>query len=727
MNRKTIIILLALIVSSCSVWENFTTYFNIYFNASKIFDDVEEQMALQIKDRFEFRQIDMPQNLKQQLNKVIEKCSKILQFHSESGYVDDALLMIGKSFYYQKEYSKAFRKFSELAARENSPYALESQLWLGKTELQLRNFEVGFNILEELKKSALLQERPEIGAESAITQVSYLINRENYVTAIDYARQLIDLTDDPELKAETAYQIGKLHLLQGDTENAALAFAEVSNYEPVYEVEFNSKIENARLRKLLKKTDESMELLEELRSDKKNSDKYDLIDYEIALIHYEQGDIEKAMQEFTVIDTTYKRTASAGEAAFLKGEIWDKYYNNYDSALFYYDKSLASQMEPIRKEQAKKKSELLNKYITLSVDYQKNTSSYYYVTDPAIFTADSLLYEERIFQDTSKTWKLQNEPAEQPPVKKKQLIKPMMPTLTADSLKSLVLKSRFELGNLFLTELNVPDSAYKYYLRIAEEDSVLNFKPKFYYTFGTYYLTVGNQQKADSLFSIVYSNYRFDPLANEAAKKLGKETIEISADPAAVKYRAAEALMIDKNYPEAIATYFQIYKEHTKSNLAARSLYTIGYLYENELKQPDSAAAYYDSLTSKYQTTDYARSVLPKLNVYRQERKRLEDSVKAAQKKIADSLAQIEKAKQAISDSIAAAEQAKSAPNEVSKDSLQVVPDSLNNGVQPSGFQLEQDAVPDSSKSQDNPGISFLPEAIVPKTIFNINSFFADS
>ena len=45
---------------------------------------------------------------------VIEKCSKLLQYHPESDLVDDALLMIGRSYYFQAEYQQAERKCREL-------------------------------------------------------------------------------------------------------------------------------------------------------------------------------------------------------------------------------------------------------------------------------------------------------------------------------------------------------------------------------------------------------------------------------------------------------------------------------------------------------------------------------------------------------------------------------------------------------------------------------------
>ena len=90
----------------------------------------------------------------QDLTKVIEKCSKILQYDRESSYFDDALFITGKAFYYQAEYARAQRKFLELAGVPETEYALENKLWLAKTYLQLRSFDEGLKLLEEVKNTS---------------------------------------------------------------------------------------------------------------------------------------------------------------------------------------------------------------------------------------------------------------------------------------------------------------------------------------------------------------------------------------------------------------------------------------------------------------------------------------------------------------------------------------------------------------------------------------------
>ena len=112
-NNSVLIVLIAL-VSGCGAWDNFTTYFNVYYNAkdnfNKALDEIEKEKKKE-KELFQFKQKPVTNVAKQSLDNVIQKCSNILQFSKESSFVDDALFMIGVAYYYKQNYSRGLRKF----------------------------------------------------------------------------------------------------------------------------------------------------------------------------------------------------------------------------------------------------------------------------------------------------------------------------------------------------------------------------------------------------------------------------------------------------------------------------------------------------------------------------------------------------------------------------------------------------------------------------------------
>ncbi|MCF8354804.1 MAG: tetratricopeptide repeat protein, partial [Melioribacteraceae bacterium] len=496
------IILLTFLLNGCGVWEDFTTFFNTYYNAGKTFDLAMEEIEKLEADKFEFKQKPLGGNLKQNLELVIEKCSKILQFHQESSYFDDALYMIGIAFYYQGDYSKGLRKFHELASVEDSDLQLENKLWIAKCELQLRNFDQGFNRLEDLKTEALEAEEKEIVEKALITQIGYLIYRENYLTAINYLNNLMEVSESDELRAETAFQQGKIYLVLNEQENAAAAFQSVMDYSPTFDVEFSSQFEYAKLQKELNKDSLSLDLLNDLRDENKFDEFRHKIELEIGLLYYEQGKIEDALDKFRLVDTVYTKTESSGIAAFMRGEIWEKHYKNYDSAFYFYDRTSASQAPKEVKDEAREKNNVINDYFTLNEKYMANAKQYVYLVDPEKFIRDSLDYEAAVSFDSTLAAKSDstdeegnlttggdrrntfgnrdkrtptggNKGSGQPGNGRtkaiKQLTQPKRPTLTLDSLNSIIAKNKFELGNLFFSELEVPDSAFYYYSSVLND------------------------------------------------------------------------------------------------------------------------------------------------------------------------------------------------------------------------------------------------------------------
>ena len=223
---------------------------------------------------------------------------------------------------------------------------------------------------------------------------------------------------------------------------------------------------------------------------------------------------------------------------------------------------------------------------------------------------------------------------------------PKKPDLPPDSLRSLIIREKFELGNLFFTEFNIPDSAYIYYNDILNLNPNPHYRARTLYALGSYYLTQNDSLKADSLFSIIYSDYPEQGIVNAAANKLGKPLRDLNFDPAEDIYTAAEKDLLADKYDSSLVKLKFIYNDYPASPLAPKSLYASGWILENKLDKPDSAASLYDSLKMKYPATEYANKISQKINMYNQEQKRLakarEDSLKNIEAMKLDSLSRVD-------------------------------------------------------------------------------------
>jgi outer membrane protein assembly factor BamD (BamD/ComL family) len=210
---------------------------------------------------------------------------------------------------------------------------------------------------------------------------------------------------------------------------------------------------------------------------------------------------------------------------------------------------------------------------------------------------------------------------------------PRLPKITEDSLKTLLAKNQLNLGNLFLSEFDMPDSAYKYYYSNLTEYPDNSYYATSMFAMGSYYLTVDNQESADSLFNIIYDNYKNESIVNAAATNLGKPLIDLNYDPALEQYTQAENLILTGDYSSALFELNKIPNDFPKSVVAPKAIYASGWIEENELNDPEAAVEYYDTLIARYPASDYVRIVAPKVSLYKQEQRKhdlaLQDSLNA--------------------------------------------------------------------------------------------------
>jgi TolA-binding protein len=735
-----ILFLISLFFTSCGVWSDFTTYFNTYYNARTLFDATEESILAQNTDPFVFRTETQKQQTQtqttvqtqaantqynqnrntlttqqntqsttttttgttrtqtgstgqynQDLTKVIEKCSKILQFQQQSSYFDDALFMTGKAFYYQGEYARAQRKFIELAGLPESEYASENKLWLAKTHLQLRNFDEGLKLIDEVKSEAQKNEDTELFASASITKIGFLVYREEYTNAINECQGFLKNLDDDEMTALVWFQMGKIYLKQGDDENALKAFSSVLDFSPTFDVEFESKLQHALLLKSTGKLDESEEEISDLLYSGKFKSQTGQIMYELGNIYYEKENDEKAIETFIEVDSTYKNTPAAGSSSFMIGKIYKEQFGEYDSAYKYFNKTATSLAPVDIKNEASKNIVNFDKYFLSRKSASNNEKSIMYIDNPTRFVQDSIDYDlankeymvvvnvkvdsleslkttDQISSPNQRTTyeqqvkdqmrlealkKANSRKSDYVPtmidyITEGKVTQPERPKLSADSIKTLLSQDYYMLGSLFYSEMDVSDSAYSYYNKILKSFPDKPSVVPTIFALGTYYETNEQKEKADSMYEIIYNNYPNNKLYTEAAIKLGKmkreEQINTGgiADSAEVEYIAAEKKYYEKDYAEAIDGLKKVSLNYPQSVYKEKAIYFIGMIYEENIVDNDSAAAYYGILTSKeYSATNFGKAVAAKYGEY----KKVKDAEEQERQKLLEEQKKLEEGK----------------------------------------------------------------------------------
>ncbi len=692
--KSLIFLTTAFFITGCGVWQDFTTYFNLYHNAKTLYYDAEEQILKERKDIFAISEAAIPAGANQNLPKVIEKFSKLLQFHNKSSYVDDALYLIGKAFFYQRSYIKASRKFQELIATQpNSNLVMDATLWLAKSEIQMKKFDSGLKYLEEARQLALAEEDKEVLAEIYIEEVRYLKFIEKYPEAIQKLRDLVsvDLSDDISAKAQ--YEIGELYFKKlNDPQKAADAYKAALAFGPPFEIEYNSSLNYSICLRALNKIEESQAHLQKMSKEFKYQEKIDEIMLQKGLNLKKLGNYDEAYKQFYTLDTLALNSVSSGIARYELGDMFENNLKNFDSAYVYYLKAekSASTAEYVKK--IREKSSLFKRYEGLQTNLYVYTRQLAYLGDPMEYKKDSLKFyadsadakladlfkapielsdsakrvrdsllavqdsiknlprpekpnvpldEEMIVgrpkQGDNPDLQGQNNPNSNVATVKKGWA-PVMPQVSSDSLKQLLSKVYFDLGNVFFGEIIIPDSSYNYYSKLLSEFPTSRYTGQALFSLGSYYLDKNEKSVADSIFQVVYDNFKSESVVNLAADKLGKPKIVLNASPADVLFEEAEGIYIKKDYSQAVQKYYSVYLKFPETFTAPKSLLAAGFTLENDLKLLDSAFAVYDTLVTKYPQTRFTNKILPKVNFYKEEKARIKKKIEDSLKVIQDSL-----------------------------------------------------------------------------------------
>lgn len=627
-------------------FEDFTTYFNIYYNANRLFNEAESEFLKQQKDIFTTKVIAPGGNITNKFVQVIEKCSKILQFHQNSSFVDDALMMIGKSYYYQREYPSAIRKFSELITNfPNSKYYLEAQLWIARSYAQTVEIDRALRLLNEVYLQAKDRKNREIMSDASLEILKIYFKRNNLEEIINVGNEFVKISKDKNAVAQVYLLMGSAYARINQLEKALESYSQVKKFTNDYYLRFKSQLELAKILREQKKFDEAEKVLLSIYSEQLYEEYKDFIELEFAYLYLSKKDTSKALDYFVKVDTSYSTKETGGIAQFEIANYLENVLGNLDSAKYYYDKSLRTQISEDIRKLAQFKSQLLARYKSLWTNiknYEKQIQTL------RIFPHDSTYqkYQEieidsSMLDDPDYLADIQEYLEEKRKADSLYLVKLSEDSLryktnlkNADSLEVVVARLKFDLVTLFMIDYQKPDSAYVYLKEIVGKFPDKDFSERSFYALANYYETIGEKEKADSIFKLIYDNFTDSEISNIVAKRLGLKPRITSKDLPDFEYREAEELREQKRFNEAIKKLYIINDMYQNTDYAPKSLLLIGAIYENDLRLYDSAYAVYKHLKEKYPASLYTQRINQKLIAYEaelqrreQERKAIEDSL----------------------------------------------------------------------------------------------------
>jgi tetratricopeptide (TPR) repeat protein len=640
-------------------YENMVSYFNAYYNAKRLFTEAEDEIkTAEVQARGKPVPVgqaqQIPATAKQKLGQVIDKCSNILAFHPASSLVDNALLLIGKSFYYQADYLKAERKFAEMLSQyPTSSLALEAQLWYARSAEKLGKWDDGFRLASETVEFAKNRHERDIESQAHRVLANLYRKTDQPEKAIAEYDTVVSIAPDDYIKGEAQIGAGDIYFSSGQYKNAAEAYLQTEKYTSDIYFNYYSKLQAAVAYRHLGEKKKGLELIDAMIDDFRNREYMASILYEQGNAYAESGRREDAIDTYIRVDTGYARTEYSVRSAYQLELIYEKELGRYDLALKYDSVVNAASGLDIVPEGRRKFTALTN-YFSAWRQLCKADSLTQVLKDTLVklrrdslqaFYADSI---QKPFTDslhvaaTDSLDELENKAlpavAADPSGRKgrrlsallakmdsiksnkpvsdtvgktpaKVVNKPALPS--ADSLLTLKSLAAQLLGDIFYSDIVVPDSAYFWYNSALEWSYNNSRSPRILFILAE--LSRTNPEKKyptpEEYYGRLDHDFPESSFAGEARRFLQKTT-GLTTDTAAEYYTQSEKLLDAEEYDKAIGTLRSLVRLFPQSPLAAKGEYAIGWIMEYKLGQSDSARTQYKRVAKKYTGTAYANAAM---------------------------------------------------------------------------------------------------------------------
>lgn len=477
-----ITITLLMLFSSCTC-----IYFNTFHNIRKNFYTAEKTRTEDGRDVARGAET-------KQYTDAIEKAARILERHPNSSWVDDALYIIGASYYYLEDYDKAARKFKELLANyPESEFVSKSRLLLAKSKLKLREETEAIVIFEEIFDKA---KKREMKAEAARSLGEYFFELGDYESANKYFLSLIDSLGESSDKLRAYMFVSDGYFERFNFSDAKKNYEEALKHNPDTLQEYAIKYRLAECDYFLFDIEGGIERLQKLADNEIYYDSLASIRLKMAEGYEWEGDMESAINTYEQITVENPGKEAAARAYYELALIYQYDFEDLVKAREYYIKAR---------------------------DEKRGQSS---VREDATKRASRLVMLEQYTQST--------ELKEMPD---------SISELNQEQIEELS-ENHLRLGELFYFDLDKPDSAISAFNELLDNFPRSSYAPRALMSMAYIYKNeFADTAAADSLLRRVLKDYsRYDE-AEQVIDMLGLSGTIADTGYAAIVYKKAESYL----------------------------------------------------------------------------------------------------------------------------------------------------------------------------------------
>jgi tetratricopeptide (TPR) repeat protein len=352
-------------------YHSVTARYNIIFNGSESFKEgllkyeqsYTDNYAL-ILPVFIYGNPELATSIKSEMDRSIEKSSKAIKLHSITkkpeakkgkmtekekqfysknefnSYIDESYLLMGKAFFYQGDYSSAIQTFEYIIKQfddEKSKYMAYN--WLVRANIERKDFREAQHILEIIQHDIKYPDK--LKYQLNLTKADFYIKQQNIIAAEPIIKEAIEQAKKKKDKLRLHFIYAQINEKLNKYQLASEYYEKVIKMNPPYEMAFNAKIKRASMFTGGKSGGSIKAELLEMLDDDKNREYLDQIYYALGDLELKNKNTAQAIEYFKQsTNSSINNTNQKGLSYFALADIFFN-QSKYVESQAYSDSAIA--------------------------------------------------------------------------------------------------------------------------------------------------------------------------------------------------------------------------------------------------------------------------------------------------------------------------------------------------------------------------------------------------
>lgn len=593
------LILLALAGSSGCV------YFNTFYNAQKYFRQAEKERRVHEEQHASWEleegateayQVPRPQKADQLYDQAARKASRVLEDYKESELVDDAMFLMGRSFYWRGEYLRAVQSFRDLEVNfPASEYFNRARYWRALCMEEQRVYDQAQQVYRALFEEA----EEDVAALAGWRLGEIAFQTEDYIAAVQEYQSALDAFPGAKIRAGLWLNLGSALLALDDStryQEAEQAFREALREGPDRDQKYRALLNGGRVRYLLGDVEGALDVYEDLLADG-GFRAYEGRTRLLIGAHYQQArDLERALVEYEQVRDDFPLSPASAMALYRTGLLYLQDRGDIELARDYFEETNREKSGS----QGARLAQTMQGYLTRLQGLQGQ-----------VHRADSLAADSLDAVAGPIVWSDDWQPPNGREAEDELEVSEQREIVVSTSLE--VLDDLFTIAEVYRDFVGQTDSSLAYYREIIRRFPTSEQLPRALYSIAWIHREMGRDEDAARPYlDRLIKDFSTSVHANEARALLGQELLITDSERAAAAFSEIEAVRL-KN-PQSLADYVPLLdslaSRYSGSSIGARALYVSAVAYENLRGDSLEAEKRFQRLEEEFAETEYGELAL---------------------------------------------------------------------------------------------------------------------